>query len=199
MSNKKQTSGAIWRHFVLVMLLVCAGTALAQMPVQLPKQLPQRSTDPYPVQKQLVEDGLHDKKNPGIKMLQEPREGLAGLPQDYPGNRVDWVKALRSGKIDPRTNIMPDTPIRVLNLDILLKNTGELPMVLFPHRQHTEWLDCNNCHEQIFEYKTGTTPGLSMFAVLQGEYCGQCHGAVAFPLTECHRCHSVPRVGVKKE
>jgi hypothetical protein len=24
-----------------------------------------------------------------------------------------------------------------------------------------------------------------------GEHCGRCHGAVAFPLTECTRCHSV--------
>jgi hypothetical protein len=29
--------------------------------------------------------------------------------------------------------------------------------------------------------------------VLSGEKCGLCHGAVAFPLTECNRCHSVQR------
>jgi ribosomal protein L40E len=34
---------------------------------------------------------------------------------------------------------------------------------------------------------------MSMFAILQGEFCGRCHGAVSFPLTECRRCHSVPQ------
>ena len=32
-----------------------------------------------------------------------------------------------------------------------------------------------------------------MMLILQGEKCGLCHGAVAFPLTECLRCHSVSR------
>jgi c(7)-type cytochrome triheme protein len=69
--------------------------------------------------------------------------------------------------------------------------------VLFPHRPHTEWLDCENCHDKLFKKKAGETP-INMFQVLQGEYCGRCHGAVAFPLTECRRCHSVPRQGVVK-
>lgn len=141
----------------------------------------------------LAKDGVHDPANPGIKFLQEPRDALAKFPPDAVGNRVRWVNALQEGQINPRTNILPDTPIRVLNLDILLKRTGEMPMVLFPHKQHTEWLDCSNCHEAIFAYKAGGTKGLNMFGVLQGEFCGRCHGAVAFPLTECKRCHSVPR------
>ncbi len=141
----------------------------------------------------LAKDGMHDPANPAIKLLQEPREGLQGMPPDEVGNRVRWVKALEEGKINPRTNILPDTPIRVLNLDILMKRTGEAPMVLFPHKQHTEWLDCSNCHESLFKYKAGSTKDMNMFAILQGEYCGRCHGAVAFPLTECRRCHSVIR------
>ena len=32
-----------------------------------------------------------------------------------------------------------------------------------------------------------------MLLILAGEKCGLCHGAVAFPLTECLRCHSVQR------
>lgn len=141
----------------------------------------------------LAKDSLHDPANPSIKYLQEPRDALGKFPPDAVGNQVNWMKALQDGLIDPRTNILPDTPIRVLELDILLDRTGEMPMVLFPHRQHTEWLDCKNCHEGIFASKTRGTPGLNMFSVLQGEFCGKCHGAVAFPLTECRRCHSVPR------
>lgn len=141
----------------------------------------------------LAQDGVHDPANPGIKLLQEPRDALSKMPKDEVGNRVRWVKALEQGLINPRTNILPDTKIRVLNLDILMPRTAEAPMVLFPHKQHTEWLDCSNCHEKLFKYKAGATKGLNMFAILQGEFCGRCHGAVAFPLTECKRCHSVLR------
>lgn len=141
----------------------------------------------------LKKDGVHDPAAPAIKLLQEPADALMQLPRDSAGAKVNWVKALQDGVINPRTNVLPDTPIRVLNLDIIMPRTAEAPMVLFPHRQHTEWLDCSNCHESLFKYKAGSTKNLNMFAVLQGEYCGRCHGAVAFPLTECRRCHSVPR------
>jgi c(7)-type cytochrome triheme protein len=64
-------------------------------------------------------------------------------------------------------------------------------MVRFPHRQHTLWLDCSMCHEELFKSKAGANQ-FSMLAMLNGEQCGRCHGAVSFPLTECNRCHSVP-------
>ena len=141
----------------------------------------------------LAKDGLHDPANPAITLLQQPGEALDRLPPDVVGNRVRWVKALEQGLIEPRTNILPDTKIRVLDLDVILPRTGEMPMVLFPHRQHTEWLDCSNCHEHLFKSKAGATVKLNMFEILNGEYCGLCHGAVSFPLTECKRCHSVVR------
>jgi c(7)-type cytochrome triheme protein len=141
----------------------------------------------------LARDGVHDPANPGLKLLQEPRDGLAKLPLDVVGNQVRWVQALEQGLIKPRTNILPGTKINVLDLDVILPRTGEMPMVLFPHRQHTEWLDCSNCHEELFKAKAGATTKLNMFEILQGEYCGLCHGAVSFPLTECKRCHSVVR------
>jgi len=140
----------------------------------------------------LSEDGLHDPESPAISLLQEPAEALSQLPPDYAGNKVSWIRALREGYIEPRTNIFPETKIEVINMDIIMERTGELPMVLFPHKPHTEWLDCNNCHDKIFIEKVDANP-INMFAILSGQYCGQCHGAVAFPLTECNRCHSVPR------
>lgn len=99
------------------------------------------------------------------------------------------MAALQSGAIAPRTNIRPETKIRVLDLDIVFPDTAGQPMVVFPHRQHTAWLDCSNCHPGIFVAKKGGND-FGMLDVLQGEYCGRCHGAVAFPLTECKRCHS---------
>ncbi|HUS55503.1 MAG TPA: c(7)-type cytochrome triheme domain-containing protein [Thermohalobaculum sp.] len=77
----------------------------------------------------------------------------------------------------------------VLDLDIVFTETAGQPYVVFPHRQHTEWLDCANCHPAIFKAKRGAND-FGMLDVLNGEYCGRCHGAVAFPLTECKRCHS---------
>lgn len=142
--------------------------------------------------KTLENDGLHDPNSPAIKLLQEPREALSRLAPDTAGNKVRWVQALELGQINPRTNIYPETKVNRLDLDVIMPDTGAMPMVRFPHRQHTEWLDCNNCHERLFASKAGETP-VNMFAILQGEYCGRCHGAVSFPLTECNRCHSVSR------
>lgn len=144
------------------------------------------------VWKSLAEDGLHDPLSPAIGLLQEPRDALALLPPDTAGNRVAWIRALREGYIAPRTNILPETKIEVLDMDIVMDQTGELPLVLFPHKPHTEWLDCSNCHNRIFIDKVDANP-INMWAILAGEYCGQCHGAVAFPLTECNRCHSIAR------
>ena len=156
------------------------------------------------VWKTLDSDGLHDPLSPAIGILQEPSMALSQLPPDSVGNQVAWVKALREQYIEPRTNIFPDTKINILDMDIVMAKTGEMPLVLFPHKPHTEWLDCKNCHDSIFKEKVGANP-VNMFAILTGEYCGRCHGAVAFPLTECNRCHSLPRnlfkgvPGVQKE
>jgi len=140
----------------------------------------------------LKQDGLHDPEGPGIDTLQEPSEALSVLPPDTTGNQVNWMKALDEGIINPRTNFRPETKVRLRDTDVLFKETGEMPVVRFPHLPHTQWLDCRNCHEKLFVSKVGANP-VTMFKILQGEYCGRCHGAVAFPLTECNRCHSVPR------
>ena len=138
----------------------------------------------------LAEDGIHDPASPAIGLLQEPREALSRLPHDTTGNQVRWVDALDRGLIAPRANLYPGTRVRVLDQDIVLNRRGSLPLVRFPHRQHTTWLDCSICHEQLFKSKAGANR-FSMMQILQGEQCGLCHGAVAFPLTECYRCHSV--------
>ncbi|MFM9845850.1 MAG: c(7)-type cytochrome triheme domain-containing protein [Hyphomicrobiaceae bacterium] len=154
--------------------------AVPEMPVEAPK---------WP---DLRDDGLHDPTNRGIGLLQQPREALSVLPPANEGNHVDWVAALRTGAINPRTNVFPETKIKVLDLDVLMEDTAAMPIVKFPHRPHTEWLDCENCHDKIFKAKRGTN-AVNMLAILQGNFCGQCHGAVSFPLTQCARCHSVSR------
>ena len=139
----------------------------------------------------LLEDGLHDPEIPAVKLLQNPTDALSKLPGDTAGNKVDWIRALRDGYIKPRSGLLGDREVEILDQDILMNKDGSVPLVLFPHKAHTMWLDCENCHEKIFKSKAGTT-GVTMTKILEGEFCGVCHGAVAFPLTECNRCHSVP-------
>lgn len=145
----------------------------------------------------LAKDSIHDPKSPAVKILQQPREALSRLTPDGAGNQVRWVQVLDKKEIQPRERLNPNTEVRKLDKDILLDLKGSMPVVRFPHRPHTEWLDCVNCHDRIFATKTGETK-ISMFKILQGEQCGICHGAVAFPLTECTRCHSIPRPGTTK-
>jgi len=140
----------------------------------------------------LSNDGIHDPTSPAVKRLMEPRDGLSRLPPDDVGNQVRWVHALEQGLINPRTNILPETKVDVLDKDILMDLYGSMPIVRFPHKAHTQWLDCKNCHDHLFKMKTGTS-GISMLNILDGEQCGLCHGAVAFPLSKCDRCHSVSR------
>lgn len=179
------------RHIIERLLVLCFGLCVAQTALCAAGL----TVEPTPLcyWKPLAQDGLHDPARPWQRLLQNPAEALSQLPFDGVGNQVKWISALREGYIAPRNNIYPETKIQFLDLDIMLTkvNTGELPRVLFPHKPHTEWLDCSNCHEWMFKSKAGATP-ITMLANLEGEYCGRCHGAVAFPLTECYRCHSVP-------
>jgi c(7)-type cytochrome triheme protein len=146
----------------------------------------------------LENDGIHDPKGPAIALLQQPGDALAVLPRDTAGNMVNWVQAIESGAINPRTNLLPGTEVRVRDDAIIIAKYGSLPAVRFPHRAHTLWLDCSNCHDKIFKAKAGANR-FSMTAILNGEQCGVCHGAVSFPLTECNRCHSVPNSSLPRE
>lgn len=145
----------------------------------------------------LENDGVHDPKSAAIALLQQPGDALAPLPRDGAGNLVNWVQAIEEGLIAPRTNLLPETQVRVLDQDIIVSKFGSMPAVKFPHRQHTLWLDCSNCHEHLFKSQAGANR-FSMSAILDGEQCGLCHGAVAFPLTECNRCHSVPNASLRR-
>lgn len=145
----------------------------------------------------LEADGVHDPQSPAIGVLQQPGEALAVLPRDTAGNQVNWVAAIDSGAINPRTHLLPQTEVRLRHDDLIIAKYGSMPAVKFPHRQHTLWLDCANCHEQLFKSKAGANR-FSMTAILNGEQCGVCHGAVAFPLTECNRCHSVPNASLRR-
>lgn len=160
----------------------------------------------------LAGDKLHDPRNPGIKLLQEPGIALSTLPANKPrmstgsyrtvgltvnkdGNKVDWVQALEDGIISPhRARTPPGSGVEaeelVMDMDMFLDMNGSMPIVRFPHLAHTEWLACSNCHPAIFVPQSGANP-ISMEKILSGEQCGICHRAVSFPPTDCGRCHNI--------
>ncbi len=137
-----------------------------------------------------AEDGIHDPTNDGTNALLPPQQGLAGLPASTWGNRVNWVQAIGGGSIKPRydRNDPAAEPV-VMDLNIVREVKGSMPDVVYPHKQHTQWLDCSNCHPAIFVPQKGANQ-ISMAAILMGQKCGVCHGKVAFPVSECRLCHS---------
>ena len=137
-----------------------------------------------------VESGIHDPENDMTLELQPPAVAFAKLPKSSAGNYVDWVKALDNKTITPRWDRSdPSAAAIVMDLNIVREVKGSMPDVVYPHKQHTEWLDCSNCHPAIFMPQKGANQ-ISMAAILLGQKCGVCHGKVAFPVSECRLCHS---------
>ena len=150
--------------------------------------------------KSLQGDGIHDPANKSLSLLQTPSDAFASLPKAKCGNGVNWVKALDDGKIKPRYDIH-DAEVKpfVMDLNIVREVKGSMPNVVFPHKQHTELLDCTSCHPDIFIPEKGANK-LSMSASLMGQQCGICHGKVAYPMSRCSFCHSGKKqvIGAKK-
>lgn len=107
---------------------------------------------------------------------------------------VDWVAAIKEGVIKPKDSLDPNAvTMQAISFDVIFKvNVSGLPDVVFPHLPHTLWLDCRNCHPGIFLMQAGANP-VTMAKILKGEFCGRCHGIVAFPISDCFRCHSRPK------
>ena len=180
---------ALAAAFAVIEVFLAATPAAAADPNAFNRLLPaQAKRNPPP-----PEDGIHDPSNDGTAALQTPREAFAALPKSRSGNYVDWVKSLDGGKIVPRYDrIDPKAEPLVMDLNIVREVKGSMPDVVYPHKQHTEWLDCSNCHPAIFIPQKGANQ-ISMASILLGEKCGVCHGKVAFPVSECIRCHSKPK------
>lgn len=126
---------------------------------------------------------------------------VSDLPKDQYG-LVNWADAIRQGKITPKGSLNPDEPDMPpmdLSFDIPTKSNF-MPNVIYPHKIHTMWLTCTNCHPAIFLMNhTANNKNMTMPKIAAGEFCGRCHNRVAFPLSDCLRCHVVPKEGDKYE
>lgn len=146
----------------------------------------------HPARVALERNRIYDESNPDFLRLQRIDDATRYMKRDVLGF-PDWMAALRSGTIAPRAGLSPADKMNVLDLDITMRNTKEMPYVRFPHQSHTVWLDCSNCHPVPFLPKAGANP-VSMSEIFRGRYCGMCHDRVAFiTFFSCDRCHSVPQ------
>jgi c(7)-type cytochrome triheme protein len=83
---------------------------------------------------------------------------------------------------------MPPLPLDVL----IIAKSDFVDDVIYPHEIHTWWLKCEVCHPKIFVPAKGQNK-MTMSGIAEGKWCGRCHGKVAFPLTDCTRCHVSPK------
>lgn len=119
---------------------------------------------------------------------------LANLPKDKYG-LIDWAAIVKEGKIKPWESLDPNVPAAPpFPMDVVIKTKSmSMEDVVFPHYIHTYWFNCTNCHPAIFNMKAGGNPDMTMAKIAAGQYCGRCHDRVAFPLTDCQRCHVRPK------
>lgn len=136
---------------------------------------------------------LYDQDNPDLPVMQRADIATKNLPRD-PMGFVDWMRALREGSINPRASLDGKAGMNILDKDVILKNTKEMPWVRFPHLSHTMWLDCSNCHPSPFVAQAGGNR-ITMSDIFRGKFCGMCHDRIAFvTFFSCMRCHSVPQI-----
>lgn len=117
----------------------------------------------------------------------------SNIPKDKFG-LVDWVELVKRKIIKPRHSAdqnAKEAPPLSLNVLIVTKSDF-VDEVIFPHYIHTWWLDCSSCHPKLFIPARGKNI-MTMAGMAEGRWCGKCHGKVAFPLTDCTRCHTSPK------
>jgi c(7)-type cytochrome triheme protein len=147
-----------------------------------------------------IRPGLEDPTTPPpARRPADLPPALRGFPKDkfgYP----DWTVAADKGLIKPRGTLLGGKEVGdTFDTDIVFMiNDRLMADVMFPHQKHTFWLSCSNCHPSIFKAKKGANQ-FNMEDVWNGEYCGRCHGTVAFMpkgFENCQRCHSIKKKGV---
>jgi c(7)-type cytochrome triheme protein len=131
---------------------------------------------------------------PDLEKFDELR---ASLPKNTFGNQINWAAAARSGRIDPVYSLYRpgEQPLDFRKRLELKAEWQYVPPAFFPHDIHARWLDCANCHPDIFNIKKKGTAHFLMQYILEERFCGVCHLRVAFPMDDCHRCHP----GIKNE
>jgi c(7)-type cytochrome triheme protein len=169
-------------------------TAPASAPLEVTPSVP--TSPPQTIKDEIPEEVIEALAEILLESEEEESHPLPFyfLPQNERGD-VDWVAAIELGVITPMDDLDPlKKSLPPMDFDVVFKVKGDLPDVVYPHYPHTLWLDCKNCHPSIFVMRAGVNK-VTMDSIAKGEFCGRCHGKVAFPLSDCNRCHSKPKPG----
>jgi len=96
------------------------------------------------------------------------------LQRDDFGNKVNWAGALMSERIAPVASIYQpgETSLDYRKKLLLEAEWAYVPPAVFPHDVHVRWLDCANCHPDIFNIKKKGTESFQMNYILEGRFCG---------------------------
>jgi c(7)-type cytochrome triheme protein len=118
---------------------------------------------------------------------------VSKFPKGRVGKLVDWEGCEERGLIKPIDFLpgpsAPRSPLKA-QADFSIASRGSwMPDIIFSHKKHALWNGCEVCHPEVFPSVKKNTVRYSMFQIADGEYCGLCHGSVAFPIEECYRCH----------
>jgi len=117
------------------------------------------------------------------------------FPPDRFGNGIDWLTSEDENLLTLKDHL-EGVSISISKIqepkefDLSAKQPN-MPDIIFSHKKHTVWNGCELCHPEIFGIKKDSVP-YSMEEIFSGEYCGVCHGTVAFPNIDCQRCHTKP-------
>ena len=134
------------------------------------------------------------------------------LPEAQYGNRINWEAAEEEGFIKLKDEVHgktfkdkprdPNNPLYKRKApedkELFLKDDeggklkGIIDNIIFSHKKHTVWNGCEVCHPDLFIPKIGKNKYL-MEDLFEGKYCGFCHDKVAFPNSECRRCHTLAK------
>ncbi len=174
---------------LVVLAVACrsAASVILDLPPQTEAPEPRARAAATPAGQPALAAG-QDTVRPPVERTLDPDSVLALLPRDPAGN-VDWVQAVRSGVVRPRRGLpgrLVPPAMDGFALDFYLEGPDRMFDAFFPHSSHVKWLDCQGCHPAVIRFLHKST---TMEAINQGEACGQCHGPVAFSVTNCFRCH----------
>jgi c(7)-type cytochrome triheme protein len=118
------------------------------------------------------------------------------LPKDRLNNLIDWEEAEARGFISPVDHLpwvsMQRQPLDAQKDFAITSQSTWMPDIIFSHKKHVVWNGCEVCHPEIFPSAKKGTVTYSMLEISGGQYCGLCHGQVAFPLNNCEKCHAKP-------
>ncbi|MBI3375189.1 MAG: hypothetical protein HY017_26005 [Betaproteobacteria bacterium] len=186
--------------FALILHVAFVSSALLLSACTAPPQFLSTILGPVPTPKPVEHKPRREpyqppKPAPMVEVKEEaPRTDWAAMLEQLPkdaGGGTDWVRAMDEKLIDPKPGLDPkaeDEPVFDMDLELVPKDAPDFKAT-YPHKIHTRMLACTNCHMEIFQMEKGADP-ITMEKIFAGEYCGRCHGKVAFDVaTGCPRCH----------